>query len=107
MAKMTADEKMAHGLLVQQIIEQAGMIRTYRALRITVAVMPAIGNTMRARYVRVSVAQCSEQDKFKRKRGELIAAERMLEGQFFSVPLDGRTLSEIADLVAEFLGTWE
>lgn len=104
MAKMTADEKMAHGLLVQQIIEQAGIVQAYRALRITVAVVPAIGNTERARYARVSVAQCSEQDKFKRKRGELIAAERLIDGQFFSVPVDGRELWEIADAVAEFLG---
>lgn len=104
MAKMTANEKTAHGLLVQQVIAQAGVIRSYPAMRITVAVVPAIGNTMRARYARVSVAQCSEQDKFKRKRGELIAAERMVNEQFFSVPVDGRELWEVADSVALFLG---
>lgn len=104
MAKMTADEKMAHGLLVQEIIEQAGIVQAYRGLRITVAVVPAIGNTERARYARVAVAQCAEGDKFKRKRGELIAAERLIDGQFFSVPVDGRELWEIADSVAGFLG---
>lgn len=105
MAKMTADEKMARSLLVQQIIEQGGIVQAYRALRITVAIVPAIGNAERARYARVSVAQCTEQDKFKRKRGELIAAERLIDGQFFSVPVYGRELWEIADAVAEFLGT--
>lgn len=104
MAKMTADEKMAHGLLVQQVIAQGGIVQAYRGLRITVAVVPAIDNTMRARFARVSVAQCSEQDKFKRKRGELIAAERLIDGQFFSVPVDGRELWEVADSVAWFLG---
>ena len=104
MAKMTANDKMARKAFMQRIIAQAGMIRSYPAMRITVAVVPAIGNTMRARYARVSVAQCSEQDKFKRKRGELIAAERMVTEQFFSVPVDGRALWEVADSVAEFLG---
>ena len=104
MAKMTADEKMAHGLLVQQVIEQGGIVQAYRGLRITVAVVPAIDNTMRARFAHVSVAQCSKQDKFKRKRGELIAAERLIDGQFFSVPVDGRELWEVADSVAWFLG---
>ena len=104
MAKMTTTDKIAHGLLVQQVIAQGGIVQAYRGLRITVAVVPAIDNTMRARFARVSVAQCSEQDKFKRKRGELIAAERMVNGQFFSVPVEGRELWEIADSVAFFLG---
>ena len=101
---MNATNKMARRVFAQQVIAQGGMIRSYPAMRITVAVVPAIGNTMRARYARVSVAQCSEQDKFKRKRGELIAAERMVTEQFFSVPVDGRALWEVADSVAEFLG---
>ena len=104
MAKLTTNEKMLHGSLVQQVIEQGGIVQAYRGLRITVAVVPAIDNTMRARFARVSVAQCSEQDKFKRKRGELIAAERLIDGQFFSVPVDGRELWEVADSVAWFLG---
>ena len=104
MAKMTTTDKIAHGLLVQQVIAQGGIVQAYRGLRITIAVVPAIDNTMRARFARVSVAQCSEQDKFKRKRGELVAAERMVNGQFFSVPVEGRELWEIADSVAFFLG---
>lgn len=104
MAKMTANDKAARRGFMQIITTQGGEIRSYPSMRITVAVMPTISNTMRARYARVSVAQCAEQDKFKRKRGELIAAERMASEQFFSVPADGRELWEIADSVAEFLG---
>ena len=104
MAKMTANEKKAHAAYVQRISDRGGVFYSYPSMRITVAVVPAIGNTMRARYARVSVAQCSEQDKFKRKRGELIAADRMVCEQFFSVPLEGRELWEVADSVAAFLG---
>lgn len=104
MAKMTTGDKLARRAFVQQVIAQGGEIRSYPSMRITVAVVPAISNTMRARFARVSVAQCSEQDKFKRKYGELIAAERMVTEQFFSVPVDGRELWEVADSVAEFLG---
>ena len=104
MAKMTANEKKAHAAYVQRITAQGGEFYNYPSMRITVAVVPAISNTMRARFARVSVAQCSEQDKFKRKRGELIAADRMVCEQFFSVPLEGRELWEVADSVAEFLG---
>ena len=104
MAKMTANEKTLRKSYLAAIVEQGGIVQAYRGLRITVAVVPAIDNTMRARFARVSVAQCSEQDKFKRKRGELIAAERLIDGQFFSVPVDGRELWEVADSVAWFLG---
>ena len=104
MAKLNVYEKTDRKMFMSEIVGMGGMIRSYPAMRITVAVEPAIGNTMRARYARVSVAQCSEQDKFKRKRGELIAAERMVNEQFFSVPVDGRALWEVADSVAAFLG---
>ena len=104
MAKLNVYEKAMRKEFMTDVVEMGGMIRSYPAMRVTVAVVPAIGNTMRARYARVSVAQCSEQDKFKRKRGELIAAERMVTEQFFSVPVDGRALWEGADSVAEFLG---
>ena len=104
MAKLNIYEKTDRKMFMTEVVEMGGIVQAYRGLRITVAVVPAIDNTMRARFARVSVAQCSEQDKFKRKRGELIAAERMVNGQFFSVPVDGRELWEIADSVAFFLG---
>ena len=104
MAKLNIYEKTDRKMFMTEVVEMGGIVQAYRGLRITVAVVPAIGNTMRAHFARVSVAQCSEQDKFKRKRGELVAAERMVNGQFFSVPVEGRELWEIADSVAFFLG---
>ena len=101
---MDCSDKMMRKNYLAEIAKEGGIVQAYRGLRITVAAVPAIGNTDRARYAHVSVAQCSEQDKFKRKRGELIAAQRLIYGQFFSVPLEGRELWEVADSVAEFLG---
>lgn len=104
MAKMTAIEKADRKTFMAFIAKEGGIVQTYRGLRITVAVMPSICNTERARFAWVAVAHCAEADTFKRKRGELIAAERMVSAQFFSVPVDGRALWEVADSVAEFLG---
>lgn len=104
MAKMTASDKMARDVFMNQVTARGGDVFNYPSMRITVAVVPAISNTMRARFARVSVAQCATGDKFKRKRGELIATGRMAYEQFFSVPVDGRALWEIADSVAAFLG---
>ena len=104
MAKMTANEKTLRKSYLAAIAEQGGVVQAYRGLRITVAVMPSICNTERARFARVAVAHCAGVDTFKRKRGELIAAERVLTDTAFSVPVDGRELWEIADSVAFFLG---
>ena len=104
MSKLTVIEKAARKLALREIAQMGGEVRAYRDLRITVAVIPSIGNIDRARFVRVAVAQCSGSDEFKRKRGELIAGERLLNDQAFSMPVDGRELFEIAYAVAEFLG---
>lgn len=104
MAKMTAQEKRTRKEFMQRFTAEGGLIIAYPDMRITVAVVPCLRNAMRSRYAHVSIAQCSHADKFKRKRGELIALERVANGNIFAVPVDGRTLWEIADSVAEFLG---
>ena len=104
MAKMNSTDKAMRKKFLAFIAKEGGIVQTYRGLRITVAVMPSICNTERARFAWVAVAHCAEADTFKRKRGELIAAERMVNAQYFSVPVDGRALWEVADSVAAFLG---
>lgn len=104
MAKMTADEKNDRKVYMQRFTAQGGQVIAYPDMRITVAVVPCLRNAERSRFAHVSIAQCSHADKFKRKRGELIALERMACGYLFAVPMDGRTLREVADSVAEFLG---
>ncbi len=104
MTKMNSTDKALRKKFLAFIAGEGGIVQTYRGLRVTVAVMPSICNTERARFAQVAVAHCAEADTFKRKRGELIAAERMVNAQFFSVPLEGRELWEVADSVAMFLG---
>lgn len=104
MAKLNVYEKTLRKEYLTDIAKEGGIVQAYRGLRVTVAVMPSICNTDRARFARVAVAHCAEADTFKRKRGELIAAERVLTGAVFSVPVEGRELWEIADSVAMFLG---
>jgi len=104
MAKLNVSEKAMRKKFLAFIANEGGIVQAYRGLRVTVAVMPSICNTKRARFAWVAVAHCAEADTFKRKRGELIAAERMANAQFFTVPVDGRELWEVADSVAMFLG---
>lgn len=104
MAKMTAYEKNDRKVYMQRFNAMGGQVIAYPDMRITVAVVPCLRNAKRSRFAHVSIAQCSHADKFKRKRGELIALERMANGYLFAVPMDGRELWEVADSVAEFLG---
>lgn len=64
---------------------------------VTIAICPAL-ESERAKFVHVAVAVCSENDEFKRKRGELIALERLMEdGEFIRMPRNGRSFLEIAE----------
>lgn len=63
---------------------------------VTIAIRPALGSE-RAKFVHVAVAVCSENDKFKRKRGELIALDRLDTDEVIRIPRNGRTLREVAE----------
>lgn len=104
MAKMTDTQKLQRKALLRELREELkGEVFSVPAFGMVIAVCPSIGDTSRARFVRVAVAQCSASDKFKRKHGELIATKRLMYAEGLSVPVKGRTLEEIADSVAAVL----
>ena len=82
---MTSAEKNVRKNLRAQLRKQGGELFTFENYGITVAIRPSIpgGN---ARFYQVSVSTCSDNDKFKRKVGELVALEYLFAyGRFISV----------------------
>jgi len=79
-----------------------GIVFTDEDFSITVVAVPACGRTDSA-FVHVAVAQCSPGDVFKRKRGELVALERWMNGCTLSVRRNGRCLQDVAQDTIDFL----
>jgi len=103
MAKMTKIEKGERKEFLAEIRAAGGDVFTFGDSRVTVAIVPGIPNSERVRTVQAAVAICSEGDKFKRKRGELIAADRLLMGQ--SVPMQVGDADSFYDLAQEMAFT--
>lgn len=100
--KLDAVEKMDRKMFKAMMIAQNGQIFTDADFGITVVVVPACGRTD-SEFVQVAVAQCSPADKFKRKRGELLALQRWADGCVWSVRRAGRCLSDVATDTMDFL----
>jgi hypothetical protein len=88
--------------LLANMLADSGIVYTDRTFGITVVVVPACGR-IDSEFVHVAVAQCSEMDTFKRKRGELVALERWMRGCTLSVPRSGRGVCEVAADMVDFL----
>jgi hypothetical protein len=68
---------------------------------IVILVCPAVAGD--AEFAHVAVAQCCEDDVFKRKQGELLALSRWQDGEVMRVRYNDRENADIADQLIEFL----
>ena len=93
--KLSAVEKMNRKLFKKMMIAKNGQMFTDEDFGITVVAVPACGR-VDSEFVHVAVAQCSPDDTFRRKRGELIALERWANGCVWSVLRNGRCLEDVA-----------
>lgn len=84
--KLTKDEKEYLKDLKLWIEQQGGKIVVNKALRMVTAYIPVIPGNKQSRFVHASFSYCSDSDKWNKKRGELIAAERLYYGQFAIMP---------------------
>lgn len=100
--KLSATEKTNRKLFKEVLIGQGGAVFTDDDFSITVVVAPACGRDD-SEFVHVAVAQCSPEDEFKRKRGELVALERWADGCMMSVRRNGRCLEDVARDTVDFL----
>lgn len=100
--KLNLFERVDRKGLLANMRADSGIVYTDRTFGITIVVVPALGRA-NCDYVHVAVAQCSEMDTFKRKRGELIALERWMRGCTLSVPRSGRDLQTVAYDMVDFL----
>ena len=83
--KLSKTEKADRRNLKAWVAEMGGELFTFPHADMVVCMVPSI-NSDRCRFLRASFAMCSDTDTFTRKRGELIAMERMAEGISFAVP---------------------
>lgn len=113
MSKLTKDEKIERRDLLGVLSQIGGEVFSNPSQGVTVVVVPAVqwsllvfddtvdSSSTNDRFVRVAVAVCSESDTFKRKRGELIALQRLMNGETIPVRRNGCTLDEIAEAIAD------
>ncbi len=100
--KLSAVEKMDRKMFKGVVLAKNGGVFTDGCCGITVVAVPACGRTD-SEFVHVAVAQCSSGDTFKRKRGELVALERWMNGCTLSVRRNGRCLQGVANDMRDFL----
>lgn len=100
--KLSATEKMDRKMFKDMMTAQNGEMFTDEVFGTTVVVVPACGR-VDSEFVQVAVAQCSQGDTFKRKRGELVALERWADGCVISVRRNGRCLEDVARDTVAFL----
>jgi hypothetical protein len=86
MSKLNASEKIAYDVYKRELLQQGGRLFSFPDLGMTIAIRPQAGGN--SAFAFVAVARCSERDKFKRKRGELIALGSMRCGEGVSLKLD-------------------
>lgn len=100
--KLDMIEKLDRKMFKDMMTAKNGQMFTYEDFGTTVVAVPACGRTD-SEFVQVAVAQCSPGDKFRRKRGELVALERWADGCVLSVRRNGRSEGEIAHDTMDFL----
>lgn len=100
--KLNMFEREDRKSLLNDMRADSGIVYTDEDFGITVVAVPACGR-YDSEFVHVAVAQCSEMDTFKRKRGELVALERWMAGCTLSVPRNDRCLQDVAQDMVDFL----
>ena len=75
-SKLTAEQREDRKAMKAELKAVGGAMFTYPEKGIVVVVMPALPNRMDSKYVRFTVAQCSESDNFRAKVGQFIALGR-------------------------------
>lgn len=93
--KLTKTEKADRRNLKAWVADMGGTLHSFPNSDLVVCLVPAI-NSDRGRFLRASVAMCSDGDMFSRKRGELIAMERMAGGVSFAIPGSVATMARTA-----------
>lgn len=93
MAKLTHIEKELARNFKEEIAEMRGEIFYSPETGISMAFVPH--DNMRG-FVRVSIAYCSEKDKFSKKRARLVLRDRVYNGNYIIIPRKGRAFSHIA-----------
>lgn len=93
--KLTKNEKAARRHLKMWVANMGGELFSFPDSDLVVCLIPAI-NSDRCRFIRAAVSMCSDTDMFTRKRGELIAMERMASGINFAVPGTLGTMAKVA-----------
>lgn len=98
MSKLNSFEKSERRAGLENLADIGGEMFSLRLERVTVVVQPAIvGARGGSRFVQVTAAICSPSDRFRRKRGELIALRRALFGAGgLMLPVNHRTYEQIA-----------
>lgn len=99
--KLSTAQKASRQQFMEDLDLSGGIIRSEKPSGdvpgFTVAVMPAsegLADDAEFFFVAVSTTDCGE--KFSRKRGELVALERLFGGEFITVPSMGRSMEELA-----------
>lgn len=107
--KLSRQEKADRQNFMEELDLAGGMIRSSKPVEgdlwdcipechgFTVAVVPAT-DTLRfdaPDFFYVSASHCSPSEKFRRKRGELIALDRLFGGEYITVPAQGRDVGDV------------
>lgn len=100
--KLTDTEKFARKEFKQLLTIANGEMFTDEYFGVTVVVVPACGRSD-SEFVQVAAAQCGSGDTLKRKRGELVALERWVNGCVLSVRRNGRCLADVSTDMIDFL----
>ena len=87
--------------LKRDLLAQGGHLLSFPDERVTVLVRPSAGPD--SNFCQVSIAYCDEGDTFRRKIGEFLVLHRFEYGQFFPVPLNGRSNQAVAAAVCDML----
>lgn len=87
MAKMTKSQKAWRKTLLARLEKAGGKVLFNPDSGVTVATMPSIAGG-RAKFGRVAIAMCSDNDKPKRKMGERLAMESLFDGISFPVKIE-------------------
>ena len=93
MAKLNSLERELARIFKEEIADMRGEIFYSPETGISMAFVP---HDNMGRFVRVSIAYCSENDKFSKKRARLVLRDRVYEGNYIIVPRKGRAFTHIA-----------
>lgn len=102
--KLNVQEKALRKTWKQELQDCGGVLFNDSDWGITVAVMPAVDSEENCRFFHVAVSRCDFiDDEFNRKRGEFIALDRLMNGEFIAVPRRDRNAEQIAEAVFDLM----